>query len=169
MFLSRNICMEKLSEKESEFMRKACDLAIHSVNVGGGPFGCVITDSKGEIVGEGHNKVTINNDPTQHAEIVAIREACKNKATYSLEDCVLYTSCEPCPMCLSAIYWARINHVYYANDRNDAKEIGFDDEFIYEEIKKEIDERKVTMKRVDSNNALDSFDMWKEKVDKNHY
>jgi tRNA(Arg) A34 adenosine deaminase TadA len=154
---------------ENEYMREACDLAIHSVKIGGGPFGCVIAGPDGNVIGKGHNMVTINNDPTQHAEIVAIRAACQEIGDYSLKDCTLYTSCEPCPMCLSAIYWARIPHVYYANDRNDAKEIGFDDEFIYEEIKKDIQDRSVKLKRVESDKALEGFGMWRDKMDKLHY
>ena len=164
-----NLRMEKVGT-ENEFMSEACDLAIHSIQVGGGPFGCVITDLSGKIIGRGHNMVTINNDPTQHAEIVAIRDACQKQNSYSLKDCSLYTSCEPCPMCLSAIYWARIHNVYYANDRNDAKEIGFDDDFIYEEIKKNTYERiGVKLKRVESDKALESFGLWKNKTDKLHY
>ena len=100
-----------------------------------GPFGAVIVDKNGKIIGEGHNEVTINNDPTAHAEMVAIRRACSKINNFNLEGCIIYTSCEPCPMCLSACYWARLDKIYYSNTRKDAANIGFDDEYIYDEIK----------------------------------
>src|SRR5690349_4785723 len=123
-----------LNKKEMEYLERAIALSKKGMESGeGGPFGCVIVKD-GEIVGEGCNKVTSSNDPTAHAEVVAIREACKHLGTYQLSDCEIYTSCEPCPMCLGAIYWARPKRVVYANTRYDAAAIEFDDDFIYQEI-----------------------------------
>jgi tRNA(Arg) A34 adenosine deaminase TadA len=160
--------MKKVKSNEA-MMKEACDLASHSVKIGGGPFGCVITDKDLNIVGKGHNMVTINNDPTLHAEIVAIRDACSNLNTYILEDYQLYTSCEPCPMCLSAIYWSRIKVIYYGNNREDAKNIGFDDDYIYDEIPKNIDDRSIKMYMCNDSYAKDSFKKWSEKQDKKEY
>ena len=161
-----NITMETV-EKDTFFMDRACDLSKKSVQKGCGPFGCVITDSDYNIIAEGHNQVTELNDPTAHAEIVTIRAACKKLGTHDLSNYRLYSSCEPCPMCLSAIYWARITDIHYSNTRTDAKNIGFDDEFIYDEIAKDLDDRKVKLKHVDSSNSLESFEIWsnmKEKI-----
>ena len=124
-----------------ELMRRAIELSENSVRNGGGPFGAVIAKN-GEIVAEGSNKVTIDNDPTAHAEVCTIRKACQKLNTFDLSGCVIYTSCEPCPMCLGAIYWAHLDKIYYANDRKDAGKIGFDDDFIYEEIALEPQYRK---------------------------
>jgi len=151
--------------KDELCMKEACDLAINSVPLGGGPFGCVITDSDFNVVGRGHNRVTIENDPTLHAEMVAIKDACRNKNTFNLSTCRLYTSCEPCPMCLSAIYWARIPVVFYGNTRNDAANIGFDDSFIYDEVSVPIEERSIQMMQIASEEAKTSFTLW-EKYDK---
>ena len=129
---------------KNEFMKRAIELSIESVNNGGGPFGSIIVKDN-NIVGEGSNRVTSNNDPTAHAEIVAIRSACKKLNNFSLNGCELYSTCEPCPMCLSAIYWARINKIYYANTREDAGKIDFDDSLIYSEFQKKINERKIPM------------------------
>jgi len=156
-------------EKESEFMCRANELATLSVQKGCGPFGCVITDIKYKKVAEGNNQVTEWNDPTAHAEIVAIRNACKELGTFDLSSCRLFSSCEPCPMCLSAIYWARIKHVYYGNTRHDAKDIGFDDAFIYEELTKDVKDRTVLLKRVRSDNEMDSFKLWTESDKKIEY
>jgi len=150
-------------------MENACDLATYSVQIGGGPFGAVIVDEQSNIIGKGHNMVTINNDPTAHAEIVAIRDACKNLNNFSLENCTIYTSCEPCPMCLSAIYWSRIKHIYYGNDRRDAQNIGFDDNFIYEEIPKNVENRKIKLEQCNREYAQKSFALWTEKIDKTEY
>jgi len=150
-------------------MKEACNLASKSVVLGGGPFGAVITDTCHNIISDGHNMVTINNDPTQHAEIVAIREACSRLKTYNLSGYNIFTSCEPCPMCLAAIYWARIDKVYYGNDRIDAKNIGFDDEFIYDEIGKNIDCRKIPMVQINRGYAQASFQEWSDKTDKTEY
>tara|TARA_B100000686_G_scaffold77544_1_gene83604 strand:- start:35 stop:499 length:465 start_codon:yes stop_codon:yes gene_type:complete len=153
---------------KNEFMKRAIELSIESVNKGGGPFGCVIV--KGEkIVAEGSNKVTSTKDPTAHGEIVAIREACKKINNFSLNGCELYSTCEPCPMCLSAIYWARINKLYYANTRKDAQKIGFDDSLIYSEFQKNIDKRKIPMVQMMRNEALKAFELWDKKEDKVKY
>jgi guanine deaminase len=119
----------------------------------GGPFGAVIIDKTGNIIGEGHNEVTVNNDPTAHAEIVAIRRACQASNNFSLEGCTVYTSCEPCPMCLAACYWARLDKIYYSNTRQDAADIGFDDSHIYEEIKKDNNERSIPIIPCDDNSG----------------
>jgi guanine deaminase len=152
-----------------KFMHYACDLANKSVDIGTGPFGCVIIDQENKIVGQAHNMVTLNNDPTAHAEIVAIRNACSKLNNFSLEGCVLYSSCEPCPMCLSAIYWSRIKTVYYGNSRIDAKNIGFDDEFIYNEFNKPNDEKQVKLIKIDTKKNKVAFDKWLEKSNKTKY
>lgn len=151
----------------SFFMKKACNLASKSVEYGSGPFGCVIVDyNKNIIIGEGHNKVLLESDPTLHAEIVAIKDACKNKKTHILDDCILYTSCEPCPMCLGAIYWSRIKTVYFGNNRIDAKKIGFDDSFIYEEVNKDVYNRSIKMIECENEYAKKSFIEWKNNNNK---
>lgn len=134
----------------------------------GGPFGCIIVKGE-EIVGRGNNKVTSTNDPTAHAEVVAIRDACRNLSTFQLEDCEIYTSCEPCPMCLGAIYWARPKVIYYANNREDAAGIGFDDSMIYEEMSKEYDDRKIPIRSLSRDEAFKVFIEWREKEDKTTY
>jgi guanine deaminase len=158
-----------MNKNHDFFMKKACDLAEYSISNRGGPFGAVIIDKNKNIVGEGYNTVTINNDPTQHAEIVAIRDACNRLNMFKLEDCTIYCSCEPCPMCLSAIYWSKINNIYYANTRNDAKNIGFDDEFIYDEISKKKEKRKIYMEKYNCEYAKKSFELWSDKKDKIDY
>ena len=147
--------------KDNVFMKEACALAETSIQLGGGPFGCIITDSNDNIIGRGHNRVTIENDPTLHAEMVAIKDACRNQNTFNLSGATLYTSCEPCPMCLSAIYWARIDTVFYGNTRVDASNIGFDDSFIYEQVNKSIEERSLQMTQIGHEDAKKSFDAWK--------
>ena len=149
-------------------MKRAIELSIKSVNTGGGPFGCVIVKDE-KIISEGSNKVTSTNDPTAHGEIVAIREACKKLNDFSLKGCELYSTCEPCPMCLSAIYWARINKIYYANTRKDAQKIDFDDSLIYSEFNKNINERKIPMIQIMRNEALKAFELWDKKTDKVKY
>ena len=151
-----------------EFMKRAIELSLESVNKSGGPFGCIIV-KENKIVAEGSNKVTSSNDPTAHGEIVAIREACKNLNTFTLAGCELYSSCEPCPMCLSAIYWARIGKIYYANTRDDAKKIDFDDSLIYSEFNKNISERKIPMIQIMRDEALKAFELWDKKGDKIKY
>jgi len=151
-------------------MISACELAELGIKRGGGPFGCVIIDKVSRtVIGQGHNMVTLNNNPTLHAEIVAINDACKNLSNYDLSNCTLYTSCEPCPMCLAAIYWARIDTVYFGNTKEDAAYIGFDDGFIYEEIQKPIEERKIQMTRICQDVASNAFTEWTKKDDKVHY
>tara|TARA_Y100000590_G_scaffold360379_1_gene416639 strand:- start:318 stop:782 length:465 start_codon:yes stop_codon:yes gene_type:complete len=153
---------------KNEFMKRAIELSIESVKKGGGPFGCVIVKDK-KIVSEGSNKVTSTNDPTAHGEIVAIREACKKLNNFNLSGSELFSTCEPCPMCLSAIYWARIDKIYYANTRDDAKKIDFDDSLIYSELKKNIDERKIPMIQMMRDEALTAFELWDKKTDKVKY
>ena len=149
-------------------MKRAIELSVESVNNGGGPFGSVIV--KGDkIIAEGSNKVTLANDPTAHGEIVAIREACKKLNNFNLNQCELYSTCEPCPMCLSAIYWARIEKIYYANTREDARKIDFDDSLIYTELQKNIDKRKIPMIQIMRNEALKAFELWDKKKDKVKY
>ena len=134
----------------------------------GGPFGCVVV-RRGEIVGRGSNAVTSTNDPTAHAEVTAIRDACSRLGTFQLADCELYTSCEPCPMCLAAVYWARIPTVYFGNNRHDAAAIGFDDAFIYEQVALAPAERAVAMRPLLREEALASFRLWTEKTDRTRY
>jgi len=155
-------------DKKNNFMLRAIELSIESVNSGGGPFGCVLVKDH-KIIAEGFNKVTSTNDPTAHGEIVAIRESCKKLNTFNLKGCDLYSSCEPCPMCLSAIYWSHIDNIYYANTREDAKKIDFDDSFIYSEISKNLNDRKIKMKQMHRNEALKAFKIWDEKKDKVKY
>ena len=149
-------------------MKRAIELSIESVNKGGGPFGCVIVKDE-KIVSEGLNKVTSSKDPTAHGEIVAIREACEKINNFSLSGFELYSSCEPCPMCLSAIYWARIDKVYFANTRQDAQKIDFDDSLIYSEFQKNIDKRKIPMVQMMRSEALKAFELWDKKTDKVKY
>lgn len=134
----------------------------------GGPFGCIVVKGD-EIVGRGNNKVSSTNDPTAHAEVTAIRDACKNLGSFQLTDCEIYTSCEPCPMCLGAIYWARPKIVYYANNRQDAADIGFDDSMIYDEMNIAIEERKIPTVQIARRDALKVFDAWRDKPDKRVY
>ena len=134
----------------------------------GGPFGAVVV-RQGKIVGRGWNQVTSTNDPTAHAEICAIRDACRRLRTFQLDDCEMYTSCEPCPMCLSAIYWARLRRVGYGNTRKDAARIGFDDDFLYREVAVPISLRKIPMKQLLHKEALTAFAEWKNKADKIPY
>lgn len=152
-----------------DIINKTHDLAKESVAKGCGPFGCIITDKYYNILASQHNRVTELNDPTAHAEINAIRDTCKKINNFDLHNCILFTSCEPCPMCLSAIYWAKIKNIYYSNTRNDAKKIGFDDEFIYDELKKNINEINLNIKRVTSDKSLESFNLWECKENKLTY
>ena len=149
-------------------MIRAIELSIKSVNTGTGPFGSVIVKDN-KIISEGFNTVTLSNDPTSHAEIAAIRIACKELKNFSLKGCDLYTTCEPCPMCLSAIYWARIDKIYYANTRNDAQKIDFSDALIYEELNKSIKDRKIPMHQIMRDEALKAFELWDKKTDKVKY
>tara|TARA_B100000029_G_scaffold248754_1_gene245533 strand:- start:145 stop:609 length:465 start_codon:yes stop_codon:yes gene_type:complete len=153
---------------KNEFMKRAIELSIKNVNKGGGPFGSVIVKDN-KIIAEGANKVTTTNDPTAHGEIVAIREACKKLNNFSLNGCELYSTCEPCPMCLSAIYWARIDKIYFANTREDAQKIDFDDSLFYSELQKNINERKIPMIQMLREEALKAFELWDKKTDKVKY
>jgi len=155
--------------REERFMKEAIALSNNGVqNNEGGPFGCIVVKND-IIVGRGCNRVTSTNDPTAHAEIIAIRDACKNLGTFQLEGCEIYTSCEPCPMCLGAIYWARPNVIYYANTRNDAAEIGFDDSMIYDEINMHINNRKIPVINLGREEAQKIFVEWLHKKDKITY
>jgi tRNA(Arg) A34 adenosine deaminase TadA len=152
-----------------DFMQEAIALALRGMqNNDGGPFGCIIVKDN-VIIARGNNKVTSTNDPTAHAEVVAIREACEHVGSFQLDDCELYTSCEPCPMCLGAIYWARPAKVYYACTRKDAALIGFDDDFIYSEIASPLEHRSISMEQLLRTEGQKVFELWKEKEDKIGY
>lgn len=151
-----------------DFMREAVKLSINNINEGGGPFGAVIVKD-GEIIAKGANRVTANNDPTAHAEINAIREATKKLGTFDLSGCQIYSSCEPCPMCLGAIYWARLDKIYFANTKTDARDIDFDDSFIYEELEKPIEKRTIPTKQILREEAITAFKKWRQKEDKIEY
>lgn len=151
-----------------KFMKMAIELSIENIELGGGPFGAVIVKD-GNVVAACGNSVTITNDPTAHAEVNTIRKACEKLNTFDLSSCEIYSSCEPCPMCLSAIYWARIDKLYYGNTKKDAKEIGFDDSFIYEELDLSPEKRSIPAKQVMSKEAIKAFRMWEEKTDKIEY
>lgn len=151
------------------FMNEAIKEAIEGVNNNdGGPFGCVIVKD-GEVIGRGHNCVTSSNDPTAHAEVAAIRDACRNLNSFQLDNCIIYTTCEPCPMCLGAIYWARPKKVYYGSNQNDAAKIGFDDAFIYREISTEYYKRSIPFEQCNRDLALQPFMLWADKDDKIEY
>lgn len=153
-------------EHHRRFMREAIRLAFEGMRNGtGGPFGAVVVKN-GEIIGRGNNRVAASNDPTAHAEIVAIREACRHLGHFQLEDCILYTSCEPCPMCLGAIYWARPKKIFYACTRGDAAAIQFDDDFIYKEFEMPPGERKISALPLLRDEALKAFEEWRDKDDK---
>ncbi len=153
---------------KEELMHRAIELSENSVRNGGGPFGAVIAKD-GTIIAEASNSVTIDKDPTAHAEVNCVRQACFKLKTFNLEGCEIYTSCEPCPMCLGAIYWSHLDRIYYANDRKDAAKIGFDDEFIYEEIDRKIEDRHKPMIALMRDEALGAFRMWKENTAKTEY
>lgn len=157
-----------MSENDKKFMRRAIDLSIENVANGGGPFGAVIVRD-GEIISTGTNNVVPHCDPTAHAEVTAIRKACQKVKDFNLAGCTIYTSCEPCPMCLSAIYWAGIERIYYGNTKEDAEEINFSDKFIYEEIERPISERKVPAQMMMRDEAQEAFIAWKNKEDKIEY
>lgn len=158
-----------MSQPNPEFMAEAIALSRQNIQTGaGGPFGAVVVQN-GKIVGRGNNRVTSTHDPTAHAEIVAIREACETLNTFQLKGCEIYTSCEPCPMCLGAIYWARPDRVYYANTKQDAAEIGFDDQFIYDELERHLSDRHIPMAQFMRVEAQQAFQEWTEKTDKIEY
>jgi tRNA(Arg) A34 adenosine deaminase TadA len=158
-----------MNEQDEFFMRCAIALAQNGIDRNdGGPFGAVVVKN-GEIIAEGNNCVTSTNDPTAHAEVVAIRNACEKLGSFQLDDCVIYTSCEPCPMCLGAIYWARPARVFFACTREDAAEIGFDDEFIYKEIEKNFEHRQMKLVNLLRDEGLTVFENWTGKTDKTKY
>ena len=161
--------MNEKDKTHMQMMKRAIELSAENVQSNrGGPFGAVVV-LNGKIVGEGRNQVTHNNDPTAHAEVMAIREACRNLQSFDLSGAEIYTSCEPCPMCLSAIYWARIGKIYYANTRADAAAIQFDDDLIYNEIPKSPSERKVPAEQLMRDEAQTVFDHWAQSTDKINY
>ena len=154
---------------EKRFLERAIELSRQGMQKGdGGPFGCVIVKD-GEIIGEGVNEVLVKNDPTSHAEVVAIRNACKKLNNFQLTGCDVYTSCEPCPMCMGAIYWARPNRVIYANTKSDAAAVNFDDQFIYDEIEKLPQDRYIQFIHLPQEQALDVFLEWKNNGDRKEY
>lgn len=154
---------------KEEFMRAAIAESQRGMdNNEGGPFGAVVVKD-GKIIGRGNNRVTSDNDPTAHAEVTAIRDACNQLDTFDLKGCEIYTSCEPCPMCLAAIYWSRIDKIYYANTKKDAAAIDFDDAFFYEELDKPVEKRSIPMKQMMRNEAITVFQDWANKEDKTPY
>ena len=157
-----------ITEKDQQFMQQAIDLSVENVKNGGGPFGAVIVKDD-KVVATGVNRVTANNDPTAHAEVSAIRAACQQVHDFSLKGCTIYTSCEPCPMCLAAIYWAGIDRIYYGNTKEDAENINFGDKFIYEEIWRKPEERSIPTRMLMREQALRAFRDWENKPDKVEY
>ena len=155
--------------QKEELMRRAIAVSENSVRNGGGPFGAVIASKDGEIIAEASNSVTIDHDPTAHAEVNCIRKATAKLGTFDLAGYDIYTSCEPCPMCLGAIYWAHLDKVYYANDRKDAAAIGFDDDFIYQELELKNEDRHKKMELLLPEEAKKAFEMWAESTDKTEY
>jgi tRNA(Arg) A34 adenosine deaminase TadA len=161
--------MNANQQRDEKFLTKAIELSKMGMQSGqGGPFGCIVVKGD-EIVGEGNNQVTSSNDPTAHAEVVAIRNACEKLGTYQLNDCEIYTSCEPCPMCLGAIYWARPKRVIYANTKEEAAAIEFDDDFIYNEINTSMIERKIPFIHHPHAKAKEVFEAWKNWEGKTKY
>jgi len=160
--------MKDKNQTDSSFLQKAIDLAISSAKKNGGPFGAVIVKN-GKIVGEGYNQVTENCDPSAHAEITAIREACKNINNHQLTDCTIYASCQPCPMCMSAIYWARIPKLVFAATASDAANAGFDDQFIYDELAKPMSQRSISIQHIDIDDAKKSFEAWASNTSRLEY
>lgn len=166
IFISCNKEQEIMTQEE--LMRTAITLSIENVKNGGGPFGAVIA-REGEIIATGVNRVTASHDPTAHAEVSAIRAACHELNTFDLSGCEIYTSCEPCPMCLGAIYWAHLDKIYYGNNKTDAQNIGFDDSFIYDELELPKDQRRLPSKILLPEEAIKAFDLWMKKKDKVEY
>ena len=162
------MALKQKTMAHEDFMKEAIRLSEENVKNGGGPFGAVIVKN-GKIIGRGANSVTTQNDPTAHAEIVAIRNAAKELGTFDLSDCTIYTSCEPCPMCLGAIYWAHLSKMYYGNTKTDAAKAGFDDAFIYKEMELPVDNRSIPAQRLLPEEAYNAFKIWKENPDKIEY
>ena len=169
-FDKQNGLPEKMdfSEDDRRFMQMAIDLSVINIEEGGGPFGAVIVRD-GKLISKGANRVVPNNDPTAHAEVVAIRNACQALGSFDLSGCMVYTSCEPCPMCLSALYWAGIERICYANTKRDAAAIDFDDSFIYDQLRLDYDDRSIHCEHFMRNEALGAFRRWADKVDKVEY
>jgi len=155
-------------DSKKKYMRKAIALSIENIQKGGGPFGAVIVKD-GKVIATGVNRVTANNDPTAHAEVTAIRKASKKLGTFDLAGCEIYTSCEPCPMCLGAVYWAHLDKMYYGNTKTDAKNIGFDDSFIYDEIDLKPENRRVETTQLLPDEAIKAFETWAKSEDKIEY
>ena len=158
----------KITDEDRRFMKMACDLASENIDRGGGPFGAVIVKD-GEVIAAAGNSVTLDNDPTAHAEVNAIRRACSLTRNFKLDGCVVYSSCEPCPMCLSALYWAGVSRIYYGNTAADADRINFGDDFIYKEIEKPHLERAIPCIHMEGTDAIESFNKWANKEDKIEY
>ena len=156
------------SAEDAKFMQMAIDLSIENIDTGGGPFGAVIVRD-GEVIATGANRVVPNADPTAHAEVMAIRNACTKLGTFQLTDCTIYSSCEPCPMCLSALYWASVKRICYGNTKDDAKAIDFDDSFIYDQLDLSYADRSIKCEHFMRDNALAAFRKWDEKEDKVRY
>ena len=159
---------QDFTAEDREFMRRAIDLSIENIDTGGGPFGAVIVRN-GKLIASGTNRVVPNNDPTAHAEVVAIRNACRELETFDLSGCTVYTSCEPCPMCLSALYWAGVERICYANTKRDAAAISFDDSYIYDQLRLDYDRRTIHCEHFMRDEALEAFRKWSEKLDKVEY
>jgi tRNA(Arg) A34 adenosine deaminase TadA len=157
---------ERMNDRD--LMRKAIELSIENIKNGGGPFGAVIAKD-GEIIATGTNRVTADNDPTAHAEVNAIRKACQTLKTFDLSGCTIYTSCEPCPMCLAAIYWAHIDKIYYGNNKKDAADIGFDDSYIYDELNLPVEKRTKLMNELLPGEAIKAFQLWANTEEKTEY
>jgi len=157
-----------MSKDHSDFIREAIEISLVNQEKGGGPFGAIIVKD-GKVIASSGNTVTESNDPTAHAEINVIREACRKLGDFELKGCILYSSCEPCPMCLGAIYWSRLDKIYFAATREDAKDAGFDDSFIYRELELPLDKRSISTKQLLREEAVKSFENWKNKEDKIEY
>ena len=159
---------QDFTAEDREFMRRAIDLSIENIDMGGGPFGAVIVRD-GKLIASGTNRVVPNNDPTAHAEVVAIRNACRDLETFDLSGCTVYSSSEPCPMCLSALYWAGVERICYANTKRDAAAISFDDSYIYDQLRLDYDRRTIHCEHFMRDEALEAFRKWSEKLDKVEY
>ena len=164
-------CLKETTEysaEDAKFMEMAINLSVENIDIGGGPFGAVIVKD-GEVIATGTNRVVPNSDPTAHAEVMAIRNACEKLGTFQLTGCTVYSSCEPCPMCLSALYWAGVSRICYGNTKDDAKAINFDDSFIYDQLELKYEERSIKCEHFMRDNALRAFKKWDEKTDKIEY
>lgn len=158
-----------ITARDMGFMEMAAKIAEENIDRGGGPFGAVIVNPQGEVVSTGANSVTLDNDPTAHAEVNAIREACRRLGSFSLKGCTVYSSCEPCPMCLSALYWAGVSRIFFGNTQQDADRINFSDEFIYRELEKPRVQRAIPCIHIDNRFTIKAFEKWASKDDKIAY